>query len=115
MDFHRGACDFCGKCEDVCPAGSILGAHETSSVIGIAEVDQQRCIAWVQGGCEVCVEACPYDALSLDESARPVVNASACNGCGVCENVCPSNTYLSFVGGKERGINVHLTSGEAGQ
>ena len=23
MDFHRGACTFCGACEDVCPAGSI--------------------------------------------------------------------------------------------
>ena len=51
MDFHRGVCDFCGVCEDVCPAGSIAGAHDPAQVIGIAVVDRERCIAWLQGGC----------------------------------------------------------------
>ena len=40
MDFHRGVCDFCGVCEDVCPAGSIAGAHDPAQVIGIAVVDR---------------------------------------------------------------------------
>lgn len=73
MDFHRGACTFCGACEDVCP----------------------------------------YGAISLDSSMRPVVDAGACNGCGACEFACPSNTYLSFAGGKQRGINVEIARGEA--
>ena len=83
MDFHRGACDFCGICEDVCPAGSIAGAHDPAQVIGVAVVDRERCIAWLQGGCQVCVDACP------------------------------SNSYLAFAGGTDRGINVRAAGKEA--
>lgn len=110
MNFHRGLCDFCGKCEQVCPSGSIVGASDTTSVIGIAEVNHERCIAWIQGGCQVCSEACVYEAITLDDSSRPVVDAQKCNGCGACEYVCPSNSYLSFAGGSERGINVRVQS-----
>lgn len=106
MDFHRGFCDFCGQCETVCPTGAIQNVSENSSHIGEAVVDTDRCIAWVQGGCRVCVDACPYKAITLDSSGRPVVDASACNGCGICENECPSNTFLSFAGGALRGINI---------
>lgn len=113
MDFHRGACTFCGACEDVCPAGSIAGARNESQVIGVAKIDQDRCLAFAQSGCRVCVDACPYGAISLDSSMRPVVDAGACNGCGACEFACPSNTYLSFAGGKQRGINVEIARGEA--
>lgn len=110
MDFHKGICDFCGKCEDVCPTGAILGARDISQVIGVAEVNRERCIAWVQGGCRVCADACPYGAISLDASGRPVVDAGTCNGCGACEYTCPSNSYLTFVGGTDRGINVRAVS-----
>ena len=71
MDFHRGVCDFCGICEDVCPAGSIAGAHDPAQV-GVAVVDRERCIAWAQGGCQVCVDACPYGAIALDDANDPL-------------------------------------------
>ena len=112
MDFHRGICDFCGKCQDVCPSGAIVGASEETSCIGVAVVDPERCLAWQQSGCQLCVEACIYGAISLDASGRPVVDKSKCNGCGRCEYKCPSNSYLSYGGGKKRGINVELAGGE---
>lgn len=41
-------------------------------------------------GCGDCVEACPYDALSMDkESGLPVVNIEKCVGCGKCTTTCP--------------------------
>lgn len=113
MDFHRGLCDFCGACEDVCPVGCISGARDSSQIIGVAVVDRVRCIAWMQGGCQVCVDACPYDALSLDDARRPVVDREKCNGCGACEHTCPSSSYLAFAGGRDRGINVRPEGAEA--
>lgn len=39
--------------------------------------------------CYECVNVCPAQALSTDESGNPVVNIELCLGCGACENVCP--------------------------
>ena len=39
--------------------------------------------------------------------------AATCLKCNRCESACPSNTYLSFAGGKQRGINVEIARGEA--
>ena len=106
MDFHAGICDFCGKCEVVCPVGSIHDISETSSVIGGAVIEEDRCIAYQGHGCQICVDECPYGAISLNNNGHPVVGLSKCNGCGICEYKCPSNSYLTYSGGSERGINV---------
>ena len=46
--------------------------------------------------CERCIEACPYDARSLNvEEDRIVVNPVMCQGCGACATVCPNDaSYL---------------------
>ena len=36
-----------------------------------------------------CVNACPFDALSIGEDGLPEVNESLCTGCGTCEAICP--------------------------
>ncbi len=109
MDFHRGACDFCGKCAQVCPSQAISNASDPACVIGVAVIDPARCIAWAAGSaCLACVDACPYGAIWLDESGRPVIDTQACNGCGACEFACPSNSYRSFAGGTARGVNVEV-------
>ncbi len=53
----------------------------------IAQVDGERC-----DGCAQCVEACPYEALSIEEQegrAVAVVKESLCKGEGACVPVCP--------------------------
>lgn len=50
----------------------------------IAAVDTDVC-----GGCEVCIELCPFGALErVDEQAH--VNVALCKGCGTCVAACPS-------------------------
>jgi len=48
-----------------------------------AEINTEICAK-----CGKCMENCRFDAIELDESYR--VNQFACEGCGVCELVCPS-------------------------
>ncbi|HML05428.1 MAG TPA: CoB--CoM heterodisulfide reductase iron-sulfur subunit A family protein, partial [Methanobacterium sp.] len=50
----------------------------------VAVTDENVC-----GGCAVCIELCPYGALSReDEHAQ--VNIALCHGCGTCVAACPS-------------------------
>jgi heterodisulfide reductase subunit A-like polyferredoxin len=48
----------------------------------VNQVDGEACVA-----CGLCVESCPFDALSVDDVAR--VDEVRCVGCGVCTLACP--------------------------
>jgi ferredoxin-type protein NapG len=106
MDFHLGYCNFCNKCVEVCPTQALKPFDPDTVKIGLAEVKKDICIAWDRGGCTVCVDECPYEAITLDERKHPVVDTHKCNGCGKCEYVCPALKLRSYVGGKVRGIVV---------
>ena len=51
----------------------------------VAEAYPERC-----AGCGVCVTVCPYQAISLDENNKAVVNEALCKGCGTCVASCRS-------------------------
>lgn len=40
-------------------------------------------------GLATCVNACPFNALSMGENNLPVVDNDKCTGCGICEEICP--------------------------
>lgn len=102
-----GFCDFCMKCVEACPAGALEEFDPTSEKLGEAVVEPSMCLAFENsGGCRKCVDYCPFGAISLDDERRPVVDTSKCNGCGICENVCPTSSYRSFSAASGRGINV---------
>lgn len=114
MNFHLGYCNFCNKCVEVCPTRALQPFNIESVKIGLAIVQQDTCIAWQSSGCMLCVTACPYQAIALDAQKRPVVDANKCNGCGICEKVCPALVMRSYSGGKVRGIVVTPISGRDG-
>ena len=105
MTFHLGHCDFCKKCAEVCPTGAIEDFAPETVRIGIAVVTES-CIALRTGACTKCYEACPYDAVTLDARRRPIVDSLKCNGCGMCEYICPSNIFQAYQGKRVRGIIV---------
>lgn len=110
LDFSNDFCTFCDKCRAVCPTGAISAVdpwNPSSGRIGAAVVHENRCLAFLQAqSCGICIDACPYDALSFDEGRRPVVDEGRCNGCGACVAICPANVLTSFAGGSVRGIEV---------
>jgi ferredoxin len=55
----------------------------------VNQVDDAACVA-----CGLCVDSCPFGALSMGEAAR--VDNVSCVGCGVCALVCPEGA-LSLV------------------
>jgi ferredoxin-type protein NapG len=104
LNFHLGYCTLCGKCVDVCPTGALKPQDPKTVKLGVAQVDEENCIAWQWGGCTACKLICKYEAISLDASNRPVVNQSKCNGCGQCEYICPAVKLRSLKVGQSRGI-----------
>lgn len=125
LKFHIGDCIFCGKCTEVCPTNALVPYHTTEADfegqsvkvpdirIGLAEVRTDRCIAWNRGVCAVCSKECPYGAITRDKNGHPIVDEDKCNGCGICEYVCPALTARSYMGGTTRGIEV-VVSGRGG-
>ncbi len=100
-----GYCDYsCNSCGIICPTGAIPNLpleQKRKSVIGVARIDQTRCITWAEGReCIVCEEMCPVPekAIRLGGEGRgrgsgngrhPHVIEELCNGCGICEYQCP--------------------------
>jgi len=51
-----------------------------------AVVDEEMC-----SGCKICLNLCPYGAISFDEEKKVAeINDILCKGCGVCVAACPS-------------------------
>jgi len=74
----------CNCCTCCCGA---INTHRNGTPLLAAsgyvnQVDADLCI-----GCGLCIDFCPFDALSMDDEVA-VVDAAACMGCGVCAAQC---------------------------
>ncbi|MCI8367649.1 MAG: 4Fe-4S binding protein [Eggerthellaceae bacterium] len=105
LDFHQGKCTFCNECIEACPTGALEAFDPAVDKIGVAMIDPERCIAYINNSCDRC-DVCPYDAISFDAMKRPSVDEDACNGCGACTLACTANVFLSFDGDRRRAIEV---------
>ena len=81
-----GVCDFCGQCVDHCPSGA-LHREEGVKLQVIAQVND-HCQRKYQPHCNLCVEACEAQAITLTENRLIQVDANRCTGCGVCSLDC---------------------------
>ena len=81
----------CNCC--TCSCGILRGMSELGVANVVARsafvntVDEALCVA-----CGLCVDACQFDALAVDDTAR--VDRVRCVGCGVCVLVCPEEAMV---------------------
>lgn len=103
LDFTLGYCDFCMLCVDACPTGALRHGAATATVVGVAKIIKDACIAWDWTGCTICKDECPVEgAIMLDNHERPVVDERLCDGCGRCEQVCPSASLRAYNNAAEK-------------
>ncbi len=93
QDGYSYICNCC-----TCSCGILRGISEVGAANVIARsafvntVDPELC-----AGCEICIEYCQFDALSLrPEDQYLQINTTRCVGCGVCVPHCPEEA-LSLV------------------
>jgi polyferredoxin/NAD-dependent dihydropyrimidine dehydrogenase PreA subunit len=103
-----GYCEYnCTLCGQVCPTGAIPDLPrevKQRQVIGKAVFDKNHCIPFARRmDCIVCEEHCPIPQKAIRSETKvitgfdgkpvevrlPYVVDELCNGCGICENVCP--------------------------
>lgn len=117
LSFRNGYCDFCMQCVDACPTGALAYGGPAERDLGVAVVVKDACVAWDWAGCTVCKDECPVEgAITLDDHDRPVVHPEYCDGCGKCEQVCPSASLRAYnAAASDRGIVVVSRASEAAQ
>ena len=59
------------------------------------KVDKEKCV-----GCGACVEACPVQAISMDEGKAVI--SSLCVDCGRCVQACPQEAILPGSGSPQQ-------------
>jgi heterodisulfide reductase subunit A len=69
---------------------SLMDQGRVSLDPSVAQVNVLRC-----AGCGQCVEACPYDAIQVENDVASV-NVYNCKGCGTCAGTCP-NKAMSLI------------------
>ncbi len=90
-------CNCCKCCCGGVQAMRDRGVPMMTSSGYVAELHPDLC-----GQCGACVEACPFNALSMDNS-HPALDWDKCLGCGVCEVKCP-NRAVALVRDERKGI-----------
>jgi ferredoxin len=110
-----GYCEYnCTLCGQVCPTAAIPNLaveQKKREVIGKAVFDRNHCLPFARKiDCIVCEEHCPIpdkairsrevQVLGLDGVMKtvrePYLVEEICNGCGICEHVCPVETQAGI-------------------
>ena len=86
-------------------APSPLAQIQPPTRVRLPQIDTATCL-----GCYACVDACPYDVLSIERYVAVVARPEACCGLILCEQRCP-NGSLKIADGEAIGERPRLDDG----
>ncbi|PJE78468.1 NAD(P)H-quinone oxidoreductase subunit I, chloroplastic [invertebrate metagenome] len=92
LDLSWGSCDFCGQCADVCTTNAIN--KQQGKKAQAAPMLLGNCQNLLGMDCNLCIEACPEQALIAQRQQHPILNKSRCSGCGECVLSCQSHILV---------------------
>lgn len=108
--FYEARQEPCHMCTDIpciksCPTGALDPELQNinESKMGLAEINEETCLAYLGLRCEICYRVCPKigKAVTLRYRSQertgkhaylePVIHQDECTGCGMCEHACPTD------------------------
>lgn len=97
----------CTRCTHLCPTDALkplTKEEKRHTSVGHACVSLSKCISYSKEiHCGKCAEACEPKAIKMTDKdlpgrgPAPMVDASACIGCGACQYVCPAKPQKAIV------------------
>lgn len=90
-------------CMNACPTDALVVTGRFEITMGLAFVDQSRCVRSAGDLCQLCVELCPLGSRAIRIDASDMVEVlDGCIGCGVCEQSCPTTPKSVVVVPREK-------------
>ncbi len=96
VEFHKEKCISCDLCSEVCSLNKLGRIQPAAAAIRVTRdhstyFGEMRCAVCDMGHDRACVESCPVDALTFEESSGVVrFDADLCTDCGACLDSCPN-------------------------
>ena len=93
IDFAKGECTFCQKCQQVCAEPVFRSTEQRAWFYQIEFTD--RCLSKNGVVCVTCAEQCEAAAIHfvprVGAAPEPQLDAAVCTACGACYQPCPVN------------------------
>jgi MauM/NapG family ferredoxin protein len=104
IDAAQSPCLLCEDtpCIPACPEDALV---EDGDTMGTAHISRFDCLNTLGTQCSICIERCPVDGAIRKGSllGEPLVSASLCVGCGICQYACPApNTAIGILPNRNR-------------
>lgn len=95
VNFQNGECSFCAACVKACSSGALVQQPNDAPWSLHATINTASCLASRGVLCQVCADHCLARAIRFARAAyaiaTPILDQTACTGCGACVAPCPVN------------------------
>lgn len=89
-------CIGCNTCVTACSMLFFKEDDPAKSCIEVIAQGKENFKLSACNQCGSCVDVCPTDALSINKFGVVMMNKKLCSGCYVCVEICPTNNFRTY-------------------